>query len=103
MQLNAQTPKDFTLGSYADLNKWHHVTVVISRSTNLLFYYLDSIDNIPINISAVVGSLDTSAWLGIGQDFSDSSVNFNGLIDDVRIYNRALSASEIKSIYDSTK
>ncbi|PIU98326.1 hypothetical protein COS61_02040, partial [Candidatus Wolfebacteria bacterium CG03_land_8_20_14_0_80_40_12] len=28
---------------------------------------------------------------------------FNGLIDEVRIYNRALSAAEIKALYDATK
>ncbi len=26
---------------------------------------------------------------------------FKGLIDDVRIYNRALSATEVKNLYDS--
>jgi prepilin-type N-terminal cleavage/methylation domain-containing protein len=28
---------------------------------------------------------------------------FKGLIDEVRIYNRALSADEIKALYDATK
>jgi hypothetical protein len=28
---------------------------------------------------------------------------FPGLIDDVRVYNRALSDSEIKALYDATK
>jgi hypothetical protein len=30
-------------------------------------------------------------------------VNFKGLIDEVRIYNRALSDAEIKALYDATK
>jgi hypothetical protein len=28
---------------------------------------------------------------------------FNGLIDEVRVYNKALSDSEIKALYDATK
>jgi hypothetical protein len=31
------------------------------------------------------------------------NVYFGGTIDDVRIYNRALSDSEIKALYDATK
>ena len=27
--------------------------------------------------------------------------NFNGLIDEVRIYNRALSADEVRALYNS--
>ena len=35
----------------------------------------------------------------IGEDYRDASQLFNGLIDDVRIYNRALSAAEISRLY----
>jgi len=38
-----------------------------------------------------------SRWSGSGGRY------FNGLIDEVRIYNRALSAAEIKALYDATK
>jgi hypothetical protein len=33
----------------------------------------------------------------------DGGANFNGLIDDVRIFDRALSESEVLQMYNSTK
>ncbi len=39
----------------------------------------------------------------IGSDVNVSSWKFNGLIDEVRIYNRALSAEEIKRHYEMSK
>jgi hypothetical protein len=37
------------------------------------------------------------------KDPSKTGINFPGIIDDVRCYNRALSASEIRQIYQNTK
>jgi hypothetical protein len=48
-----------------------------------------------------VDTSDTSALLFIG-DRGDGRY-FPGLIDEVRIYNRALTNQEIKAIYDATK
>ena len=46
-----------------------------------------------------------SMWLGLaGEEFrigSSSLSFFNGSIDDVRIYNRALTPSEIQSVYSA--
>ena len=47
------------------------------------------------------------AWLGQDQDAVggefDSKQALKGSIDDVRIYNRALSAEEVKALYDLEK
>ena len=47
----------------------------------------------------------TNAPLEIGHWWSSNNFTrlFNGLIDEVRIYNRALSDSEILSLYNATK
>jgi hypothetical protein len=50
-----------------------------------------------------VGSLYSSTWYArIGSYFSAINV-WPGLIDDVRIYNRALPAAEIRRIYLGTE
>jgi hypothetical protein len=58
--------------------------------------------------SGVYSSSGGSHTLGIGRFVADccqmdSPGWFNGLIDEVRLYNRALSDAEIKAIYDATK
>ena len=41
--------------------------------------------------------------ISIGSYASGTGHNIDGLLDDIRIYNRALSASEVKAIYEATK
>ncbi len=46
---------------------------------------------------------NTANLLGIGKRPYSGSQYYDGFIDDVRIYNRALSAAEIAAIYNATK
>ena len=88
---------------YAD-NKWHHVVVAVGSSFNKI--YIDGVnENMTYEYgSASIGNyflnpsnLDTMA---IGRRFyPNSPLYFNGLIDNVRIYNAALSSSQIKQNY----
>jgi Concanavalin A-like lectin/glucanases superfamily len=51
------------------------------------------------------GTPDTSAdplYIGAGYNSGPTSF-FNGMVDDVRIYNRALSATEVKQLYKCGK
>lgn len=83
---------------------WHHVVLRFdgTESTNdaRLKGYLDGIqqtltynDTIPATISSALPNLF------IGRDESVAVAYTNGLIDDGRLYSRALTASEIQSIY----
>ncbi|MCF7795383.1 LamG domain-containing protein, partial [Patescibacteria group bacterium] len=77
------------------------------------FYYLAvTFDNGLAKIYVNGEFIDSSDWSGTLDSNADLSVfaigesqhagaPFNGLIDDVRIYNRVLSESEIQSLYDS--
>jgi len=81
--------------------KWHHTVIVGNTSTQSL--YLDG-----ALVGTRAGTISQSWWLvsqvGTGYDNQNRSTcagwcNFNGSIDDVHVYNRALSASEVKQIY----
>lgn len=98
MQYNDATPRVFTLGTYPDIKNWHHIAVVINKSANQAIYYLDGVANAPVDISATTGSTDTSTWLGIGRDSSDPNYNFYGMLDEVRLYNRALNSTEVAKL-----
>jgi len=83
-----------------DDNQWHHVGGQRKGSIWKIF-----VDGVQANSNNVVTSGSIAAALDnvyIGR-YSLPGYIFNGLIDDVRIYNRALSDAEIKALYDATK
>ena len=77
---------------------WHNL--IITRAGTLGCIYVDGILDISGN-SYENGSITTTTNLIIGSDLGSSL--FNGSIDEVRIYNRALSAEEIQLSYDQSK
>jgi Concanavalin A-like lectin/glucanases superfamily len=82
-------------------NLWHHVAVVYDQSAvGLIQVY---IDGLPDN-----GNANTAAWawpagqqIELGHSHDSSWESYNGLLDDVRIYNRVLTAPEIALIKTS--
>jgi hypothetical protein len=75
--------------------RWSHVTVVRDGSTNLLSFYVDGQLEPPSApappILAGTSTLYMGKWMGAGRLFS-------GSIDDVAIYDRALSAAEVAEL-----
>ena len=78
-------------------NKWHHV-VGIDTGAKFIIYVDDvkEYDSIPSGYSTPA---TTAQSLHIGNIGYDNTFPFNGTIDEVRIYNRALSASEVYQLY----
>ena len=87
-----------TLASNLDLesNVWYFATVTYDGQ-----YVKMYLDGELIAQKSVAGVLaNTSNNLHIGER-PDGTLPFNGSIDEVRIYNRTLSANEIKEIYEN--
>jgi hypothetical protein len=78
-------------------NTWYHVAAVTSRTGNTTLY----VNGIAESTAAGnTSNLHTTQPLFIGAENSGGNPgnSWNGLIDDVRIYNRALFASEVQVI-----
>jgi hypothetical protein len=80
-------------------NTWQHLTGVYDSSDTKLRLY---INGVLANTSGAVSGSDTSTLtdrlsMGIG---AVNTVFTKGAMDDVRIYSRALSASEVKQLYN---
>ena len=87
------------IGSSINDNNWHHVVVSNTRSGNCVIY-LDSIQNATGDISSYNVDISTSYSFIIGAGALAPSVShFGGSIDDVRLYDRALSATEVGLLY----
>jgi hypothetical protein len=77
-------------------NGWHHVAVTYNGSN--VTFYVDGIADPALSASHSSLVAFSSAVLNIGH--SDNGLDrFDGDIDEVRVYNRALSAIEILELY----
>lgn len=82
---------------------WHHLVVVINSSGVTINFYLDSslltTDYDSQNTPDNTANFDFPMTIGARNIRGVISDLFDGVIDEVAIYNRALTASEIKSHY----
>ena len=85
-------------------NNFHLVAGVVDRNASTLSIYLDGVLQQSLSISNV-GNISDSARLFIGHQSLDAPLTrlqpFNGVIDELEIINRALTASEIQAIFNA--
>jgi hypothetical protein len=77
------------------LNTWYHIVATWDGTTNRI--YINGVERANSTTAHNSGAVET---LSIGT-YESNFEFWNGLIDDVRIYNRALTASEVLSIFNS--
>ena len=86
---------DLDSGTPLALNTWTHVAMVHDGVKDIIY-----INGAPANEKNAAGALDkTKHPLGIGYDPIDNGGFFDGSLDDVKLFNRALSAGEIAALY----
>jgi hypothetical protein len=77
--------------------QWHHVGFVYDTDTFHRRLYVDGVlvaeDTTVVSGASSGGGL----YIGASKDF-DTGAFFSGMIDDVRIYNQALTAEEIAAL-----
>ncbi|RLF92726.1 hypothetical protein DRN50_08440, partial [Thermococci archaeon] len=92
------TAKNIPMGTY-EIDAWHSYALV--KTSNQIKTYMDG--HLIHTFNAYVGDTDASTNLLIGKCGSScvaSHTYLKGLIDEVQIYNRALTAEEIKQQYE---
>lgn len=87
-----------SIGGVQD-NAWHHVVATYDKS--YMRIYIDG--DLDSSKAATHDINNSSDNLNIGARTDGSSDFFAGIIDDIRVYNRRLSAEEILQIYHETK
>ncbi len=76
------------------LNQWIHV-VAVSDNGNIKLYINGTLQ---VSQDGIIGVNSTSALFS-GYDYVANNYYFNGHLDDIRLYNRSLSADEVLSLY----
>lgn len=77
---------------------WHHYAYVV-KSASYHSLYIDGMQvaNESITTTISCSGLGTNTWIGHHGN-GDSAMDFNGSLDEVRVYNRALTASEVSKL-----
>ncbi|HLG95335.1 MAG TPA: LamG-like jellyroll fold domain-containing protein [Bryobacteraceae bacterium] len=89
-----------TGGSGINDGRWHHIAVVVRLGSTVSFYVDGVLSSLPTVFSASARA-NSLFQMGANPD-PTLGANFTGSMDEVRIYDRALSSSEIASLSGST-
>jgi len=81
-----------TAATYTDTN-WHHVAAVADRDEYLRIYVDGS--QVAEDASMTGGDISNDFNLTIGYDATNTQGPFEGYLDDVRLYEQALSANQV--------
>lgn len=92
-------------GAQVPLNKWSHVVLVNKGGRRTLFQegQITMREDVPVDESQSHSPIQFSriaAWKKPGEATNEL---FEGRLDNIRIYNRALSEAEVKALYEFEK
>jgi hypothetical protein len=97
-----QTRLDTNTGSW-NANQWYFIAGTYASSTGALHVYVNGVpdDSATVNVGTFRGTTYSTHFMIGGDTVSGINEPFNGAMDDVRVYNRALGAAEIAKLYHS--
>jgi hypothetical protein len=90
----------YSSNSVLTSQNWIHVTYTHDNTSAKIF-----INGILVNTTLISGGLQTNnlpLWFGARPNAGENSAFFNGKLDDIGIWNRALTECEIQNLYTST-
>ena len=85
-------------GTEFNANAWTHVVLIVDRSTSLAEIWINGTRRDADSISGA-GSFEKNAGVWVGVSEANTARAYTGSLDEVRIYNRALSAAETNQLY----
>ena len=89
-----------TLNTFNDADNWVHLVFSYDGISGIKQIYRNNV--LELNVTGIILNLGTELIIGDRIDFRTSANVFNGKLDDLRIYNRALTPDEVKKIYHTT-
>ncbi|WP_422657790.1 S-layer homology domain-containing protein [Paenibacillus sp. EC2-1] len=85
-------------------NEWHLYTVTVDRTNKSAKVYVDGVEKASGEITVPAeNTLDTEYNIHIGTDGNKGNGGSNVTLDDLKIWKRALNATEVKALSDSYK
>jgi hypothetical protein len=89
----------FSVASLIRKNEWFHLALSYAGDTGTAKLYVNAV---PVAFT-VQGKAENIGALSSFRVGSDGGSSFNGLVDEVRVWNRVLAEDEIRASYDATR
>lgn len=98
IKVNGGTEQQINSASPLPAGEWHHVAITLSGTTGTL--YIDGVlAGTNSSMSNKPSALGATSLNYIGKSQFSTDPYLNAIVDEFRIYNRALSATEVKTVY----
>jgi hypothetical protein len=84
-------------------DSWHHVVATVNMDTGIITTYVDGLEDYSVS-----GATSSHSWNNVQYEVGNRGDSLSGrfmqgLIDEPRIYDRALSTPEVEALYERTK
>jgi hypothetical protein len=83
---------------------WHHLILTVQRDSSVRLYVNGVLDK-DISMNQLTGTLTSAASFTIGRRSSTTTtpnaIYYNGAVDEVGVWNRVLSATEVSTLYSN--
>jgi hypothetical protein len=89
----------FSIGTFPTIGRWYHIGQTFNDATKLHVLYVDGVDVANETFANGISYDDKEFTLGSQRESNAFNFFLNGQLDDVRIYNRVLTPSEIQQLY----
>ena len=89
---------DWAGSTYTPRDEWTHITAVRDIDAGTVKLYFDGVQH-PTVTSGCLPATSVATPLLFGKTFTTNPRSIDGVVDDVRIYNRALSDAEVDALY----
>jgi hypothetical protein len=91
--------EETTSSAALSARRWNHVVVTYNDTANSIIFYIDGAPVADDGAASADSMLTDDLDFHIGSCCELGSTFFDGALDDVRLYNRALSPTEVQRLY----
>lgn len=102
LRLEDGTATDYVSPVFVADGMFHHIAITVSRNDqNGITFYLDGEPTSFGDPTTHQGSLDNRGILRIGAQSFVENYSFRGILDEIELFNRAITKDEVNSIYEA--
>jgi len=87
--------------AHSIINQWHHIVASYDNATETMKIFIDGTEKNSISYPGIFGTLPVNSYnFYLGADYNGNYM-FDGREDELALWNRALTANEINSLYNN--